>query len=42
MNDAVHEGVRSQGKWIPEHEYDEIAKKLPILCVDLLPIHPGP
>ncbi|MGW3468997.1 DUF4916 domain-containing protein [Saccharopolyspora sp. NPDC000995] len=32
----------AKGKWVPEAEYDEITKKIPILCVDVLPLHPGP
>lgn len=32
----------TKGKWIPKAEYDEITKKIPILCIEVLPIHPGP
>ncbi|MBB5159611.1 DUF4916 domain-containing protein [Saccharopolyspora phatthalungensis] len=32
------DGSFDKGNWIPPEEYDEITKKIPILCIDVLPI----
>ncbi|MFI7123103.1 DUF4916 domain-containing protein [Amycolatopsis sp. NPDC049868] len=37
----MRDRTADKGKWIPEQEYDEITKKIPILGIDVLPLKPG-